>query len=119
MVGCNGKVGGRLSIVQSALSDSGVFPPVRDPAGGHIQFRATNHRQFGQRSAGARSAGVSLAVVYSSHTLFTHVRWIFLALPHTRVVYASLDLSGSAGQPTDAFDIFGRWVSAFSWRGVI
>ena len=66
----------------------------RDPVGGHLQFRATNHLQCGQRSAGARSAGVNLAVVYSSHSLFAYVRWVFLALRHTRALYASLDLPG-------------------------
>ena len=84
----------RCPIRSSALSESGIFRPLRDPAGGHLQFRATNHLQFGQRSAGARSAGVNLAVVYSSHSLFAYVRWVFLALRHTRVVYASLDLLG-------------------------
>ena len=98
-------------MVQSALSESGIFRPLRDPAGGHRQFRATNHLQFGQRPAGARSAGVILAVVYSS-----------LGLPgppaHKGPV-CIVGSSGSAGQPRDAFSIFGRWVSAFSWRGVI
>ena len=79
-------------MVQSALSDSGVCVV----GIGHFSSTpgATNHFQFGQRSAVARSAGVNLAVVYSSHSLFAYVRWVFLALRHTRVVYASLDLPG-------------------------
>ena len=54
-------------------------------------------------------------VQYGIHCL---LQWTIDAILHA-VQFFGIHSIVQGVQPTDAFDIFGRWVSALSWRGVI